>query len=89
MKALGIQGSPPPAYKRPDFFEVWPENVDAVRVFIMSSTQWRMGFNGPVGLDYNAVFQMFTLYEIEKKKEVFEGLKIMENTVLSEMASRK
>lgn len=39
--------------------EVWPENWQAVQIFIAMATQWRigMGMNGMLwlGLDYNAL----------------------------------
>jgi hypothetical protein len=46
-----------PWYKPTDFVdpvvEVWPENWDVIQLFVQYSTQWRMGFNGPAGLDFN------------------------------------
>lgn len=35
--------------------EIWPENWPTFRLFLDLRTQWRIGFNGPTGLDY-AVF---------------------------------
>ena len=39
-----------------DAVDVWPENERAVAVFCQLYTQWRMGFNGPTGLDYNVLY---------------------------------
>lgn len=45
------------AYRVEDYpephVEVWDENWDALSLFMTYSTQWRIGMNGPVGLDYN------------------------------------
>jgi hypothetical protein len=40
---------------------VWPDNWPAFQLFSRMSTQWRVGMNGPIGLDYNVVF-----HEIER-----------------------
>ena len=37
--------------------EVWPDNLQAVNVFISLTTQWRVNANGPYGLDYNVLFR--------------------------------
>lgn len=36
---------------------LYPDNVEAVNLFITLSTQWRVGFGGPYGLDYNVLYQ--------------------------------
>lgn len=36
-------------------FYLWPENLDAFRLFLRLSTQWRVGVNGATGLDYLVV----------------------------------
>lgn len=33
--------------------EVWEESWDALNLFGQYSTQWRVGMNGPTGLDFN------------------------------------
>lgn len=35
--------------------EVWLENWDVIDLFQMYSTQWRVGMNGPIGLDFNVL----------------------------------
>lgn len=37
--------------------EVWPDNLQAVNVFVCMSTQWRVGMNGATGLDYGPVYK--------------------------------
>lgn len=41
-----------------DLVEVWPENWPAWRLFCDLSTQWRMGMNGPTGLDYTPLMRL-------------------------------
>ena len=36
--------------------ELWPENEQAIMLFSSLGTQWRVGMNGPTGMDYNVVY---------------------------------
>jgi len=75
--------------KEKPHFEVWPENAEPVRFFLLMSTQWRVaGMGGQTGLDYPALFQLFSLYGITEKEKVriFEGVRIMELAVLEDRA---
>lgn len=38
--------------------EVWPENWQAFALFCRLETQWQSGFNGPVGLRYEALYPL-------------------------------
>ena len=38
----------------PDFY-LWPEHLAAFSHFVELRTQWRIGMEGPTGLDYTAV----------------------------------
>lgn len=69
------------AQRREDF-EVWPENWSAVEMFLRLETQWRVSFNGALGLDYTAAKWMFDLYAPPDAKDVFEALQVMERTAL-------
>ena len=73
----------------PDF-EVWPENWTAVRVFSMLSTQWRHGFAGPTGLDYNAidvVVEKSGLSEdVRDDDHFFDSIRVLEGAALEKMA---
>lgn len=42
-----------------------------------------MGFDGPTGLDYSVLFQMIKFYDIKDEVKVFEGVRLMETTVLN------
>ena len=44
------------AKKSEEEVELWPENEQAIKLFSVLSTQWRVGMNGPTGLDYNVLF---------------------------------
>ncbi len=64
--------------------EVFPENWTAANVFQSLLTQWRLGFNGPVGLDYAVVPTVLNLHGIKRKKweEIFHCLRVMEDEAL-------
>lgn len=50
-------------------------------------TQWRMGFNGPVGLDYNVLPMMIKQLGVPKKerKRVLGDVMVMERAALRAM----
>ena len=50
------------------------------------STQWRVGYSGPTGLDYTAVEWVMSLMKVKKKREVFRAIRIMESSALSQMS---
>lgn len=60
--------------------ELWPDNVDAVDVFIGMGTQWRMGPGGATGLDYAALpFVMRSVgIPAADRSDVFDGVRVME-----------
>ena len=64
--------------------EVFQENWTAANVFQSLLTQWRLGFNGPVGLDYAVVPTVLNLHGIKRKKweEIFHCLRVMEDEAL-------
>jgi hypothetical protein len=65
-----------------DFF-VWPQNWDAVRVFISSQTQKRVTPMGQVcGLDYHAVALVMGWLNVQDQSEAFEGIQVMEIEML-------
>ncbi len=43
-------------YREPHV-DVWDEHWDALQLFSRLTTQWRAGFGGPIGLDYNVIYQ--------------------------------
>ena len=48
----------------------------------LCSTQWRVGFNGPYGLDYPAVFKVAELRGFDLDADTFAGLQVLENEQL-------
>jgi len=69
----------------PKAFRVWPENWQAVAMFLRLLTQWRTGPRGPIGLDYRAAEWLFSLYEVTSPRELLEDLQIMEDAYLMEL----
>lgn len=71
--------------------EIWPDNIAAVNVFISMSTQWRVGMNGPIGLDYNAMTFVMRTAGVTKaeRADVFDGIRIMEDVALETMRKNK
>lgn len=61
-------------------FGVWPENWDAVRVFLAMGTQWRFaGMAGvPSGLDYAALPMVLRCLRLRPNETLFEQLRVME-----------
>ena len=64
-------------------FEVWPENWQALEMWLQVCTQWRVGMNGAVGLDYNVLKWLFELYDVKDQRSLFEDLQIMETAFLT------
>ena len=54
-------------------------------------TQWRSGFNGPTGLDYCALAEVWKLLNVPKKERarVFDDLRVIEAGALNEMHKPK
>ena len=68
-----------------DPVEVWPENYAAFDLFSMLSTQWRMGMNGPVGLDYMPMFAMMNRMNLSEQAYhwMFGDMRIIEAEALT------
>ena len=70
-------------------YEVWEENWEAVQMFLRLQTQWRVGMNGPLGLDYVAAQWLFRLYAVKEPASLLEDLQVMEAAVLTAIAERE
>ena len=73
-------------------FEVMPENWDIVNMFLRCQTQWNTSFGGIVGLKYEVLLLdggLFDLYHVDNRKEMLEGLQLMERVVVNEMNKEK
>ncbi len=66
---------------------VWPENRQAVTVFLAMQTQWRSGLNGLSGLDYGALPEVWrrTKTPPQDRDRVFFELRLIEIAALNEM----
>ncbi|HDS1828740.1 DUF1799 domain-containing protein [Stenotrophomonas maltophilia] len=80
---LGLKAKhfPPPQV------ELWPECVLPIEVFSRVSTQWRVGAGGPIGLDYNVVYQELQREALvpERHAEVMAGIRVIEHAALKHM----
>jgi hypothetical protein len=67
---------------------LWADNWPAVRFYTRYlSTQWRHGYSGPTGLDYNVL-----LHELDRRglppdeyDDLFDSLRVIEQVALDEM----
>ncbi len=72
-------------------FGVWPENWQVFDIFLSMQTQWRIGANGPIGLDYAALESLFRMNGIKRKqqRDHLEAIQIMERAALKAMAENR
>lgn len=65
--------------------EVWPDNQQALAVFISMCTQWRTGMAGPVGLDYAVLPEIWrrTKTPPQDRDDAFDCLRVMEDAALT------
>lgn len=57
-------------------------NIPAARLVCASGTQWRVGFGGPYGLDYPAVFAVARALGITMDADTLNGVALIERTQL-------
>jgi hypothetical protein len=57
-------------------------------MFLRCQTQWRVGVNGVLGLDYGPVAWLFKLYSVEDPRSLLEDLQVMEDAVLRTINKR-
>lgn len=70
----------------PKVFQVWPENWQALELFIGCETQWRTGPAGLLGLDYPAVLAMANLWKMDRVQETMADVQIIEATILAQLS---
>jgi hypothetical protein len=70
--------------------EVWPENWQALLLFIRVGTQWRVGMAGATGLDYNVLFRLMDVEGLagEDWSKVFADIQVMEAQAIETMRER-
>ena len=60
-------------------------------MFLRMQTQWTVSMAGYVGMKYEVLLVsggLFDLYDVENRREVLEGLRIMESTALTEFSKK-
>lgn len=62
--------------------EIAPENGDFFNLWNAVSTQWRVGMDGPIGLDYPAVFAVADLLNIDVTPAMLRKLRVIETSVI-------
>lgn len=64
--------------------EVWESNWPSALAFSALATQWRMGSDGPIGLDYTAIPPTLRLIGIGRSQwpQVFDDVRVMEDAAL-------
>jgi hypothetical protein len=75
----------------PDPVEVWPDHWPVVRLFAQMTGQWRIGFNGPTGLDYSFAFSRMDRMQLDPAAydEMLDALHVMEMAALDELKEGK
>jgi hypothetical protein len=71
--------------------ELWAENEAALALFTSMATQWRMGFSGPIGLDYNPLFHRMDRMVLtgDEYEILFQDIRMAEAEALDAMANNK
>lgn len=84
MQGLGLTRED---FKEEISAEVFPDNWLAVRIFDDLSTQWRVGMNGPTGLDYGVIPAVLRARGIPRKEwnTIFDAIRVMEPVALQEI----
>lgn len=69
---------------------MWPDNWQALDVFVALQTQWRFSQIGPTGLDYSALGAVMRLRGVKKRDraDTFEAIRIMESEALDVMRKK-
>lgn len=64
--------------------QIWQENWPALQLYLRMRTQWRVGFAGPVGLDYNVLFHLLDREHLDPDQhdDLFECVRVIEDTLL-------
>jgi hypothetical protein len=65
-----------------------PENEDAAKIYMTVQDQYIMGFNGPIGLDQNAIHKAMELYGIENRPNCFEKVVSLGRQIINEQQKK-
>ncbi|MBU3257674.1 DUF1799 domain-containing protein [Klebsiella pneumoniae] len=61
------------------------QTAQSWQLFQVMQTQWRIGMNGPTGLDYNTLPMFFELYKIDNREAALLDLQILEGEYLKQI----
>ena len=79
----------PEVEQQPETFGILPENCEAMAWFLKLQTQWRVGMNGPVGLDYGVFIACARDEGVKRRDRVWllEDLRLIEREYLGAVRS--
>jgi hypothetical protein len=78
--------------KAPEVFDVWPENAEALKMFLRMDTQWRTSMGGVVGLDLSVLLGgrgLAELAEGDPIRVLYDDVRLIETGVLMELAEAR
>ena len=61
---------------------IFPENENAIELFLNVQTQWNTSVGGITGLNYASVLAVINIFGYDDSKAVFSDLQVMEITAL-------
>jgi len=91
LESHGIPGDLVEEAKEEDL-DIYPDNVQAVHVYVEMLTQWRVGPSGSIGLDYRALETIPAVRRIKDEDEyedLFSSLQTMERATLKHYREQK
>lgn len=70
--------------------ELWAENWPAIQFYQRISTQWRTGFSGVIGLDYNVVYHELDRQGLDREPydEMLAAIRVIERAATDELNRR-
>lgn len=70
---------------------MWPENWQAFTLFVQLRTQWAIGFGGPTGLRYEALYPILDREstDAEHWQQLFADVRELETGALEAFADRR
>jgi len=74
-----------------DPVDIWPDTYWAYEAMNAMATQWRMGMNGPTGLDYSAIPMVLRMIGAPRSEwqQLYSDLRVMEAAALGAMNKRE
>lgn len=65
-------------------FDLWAENWPAIHLYLQYQSQWRVGPNGPTGLDYNVLFHELDRRGLDEDayEDLMSSIRVIEQAAL-------